>query len=94
VREAMGSGTRAVARLRNHLARLDDSVSGAPPPPPRGSAAADGAKSVGTIGRAAPRAKVSEPDPGADVAGVGPVPAQMWQGWTQSWYRCGLTRGA
>ncbi len=27
--------------------------------------------------------------PGADVAGVGPVPVQMWQGWAQSRCRCG-----
>jgi hypothetical protein len=26
---------------------------------------------------------------GADVAGVGPVPAQMWPGRAQSWRRCG-----
>ncbi len=26
---------------------------------------------------------------GTDVAGVGPVPAQMWQGWAQSRRRCG-----
>jgi len=26
---------------------------------------------------------------GADVAGVGPVPAPMWQGWAQSRRRCG-----
>ena len=27
--------------------------------------------------------------PGADVAAVGPVPAQMWQRWAQSRRRCG-----
>ncbi len=29
------------------------------------------------------------PSPGADVAGVGPVPVQMWPGWAQSRRRCG-----
>ncbi len=29
------------------------------------------------------------PSPGADVAGVGPVPVQMWLGWAQSQCRCG-----
>ncbi len=29
------------------------------------------------------------PSPGADVAGVSPVPAQMWQGWAESRRRCG-----
>jgi hypothetical protein len=30
-----------------------------------------------------------EPSPGADMAGVGPVPMQTWQGWAQSRRRCG-----
>jgi hypothetical protein len=25
------------------------------------------------------------PSPGADVGGVGPVPAQMWAGWAEHW---------
>jgi hypothetical protein len=33
-----------------------------------------------------------EPSLGADVAGVSPVPVQMWQGWAQSW--CCSEKGA
>jgi hypothetical protein len=32
--------------------------------------------------------------PGADVAGVGPVPVQMWQGRAQSRCRCGQTNSS
>ena len=32
-----------------------------------------------------------QPSPGADVAGVGPIPVQMWPGRAQS--RCGCGRG-
>ena len=34
-------------------------------------------------------ARRGEPGPGAGVAGVGPIPAQMWPGWAQSRRRCG-----
>jgi hypothetical protein len=34
-------------------------------------------------------AVASGPGPGADVRGVGPVPAQMWEGWARSRGRCG-----
>ncbi len=32
-----------------------------------------------------------EPGPGADVAGVGQVPVQMWRGWAKS--RCSFRKG-
>jgi hypothetical protein len=37
-----------------------------------------------------PTPRVSERSPGAGVAGVSPVPVLMWQGWAQSWSRCGM----
>ena len=40
-----------------------------------------------------PEVVQGKPGPGADVAGVGPVPAQMWQGWAKSRCRCGSRGG-
>ena len=37
-------------------------------------------------------ANCTKPSPSADVAGVGPVPVQMRQGWAQSRHSCGQGR--
>ena len=41
------------------------------------------------VASSCPRSGMATPSPGADVAGVGPVQGQMWQGRVPSWHRRG-----